>query len=100
MKHLILSADNTPSLYLVPEDVTNNLDKHLKKFWEWMQTNPNAEKYRIDCGNFISICYNESDFIQYLNTWIFPDQPAQLIEAFDEYMDIPEKYKHIQWFNF
>lgn len=50
-----------------------------------------------------SVCYNENDFIEYLNKWIFPDKPSVLIETIgwiSSKADIPEKYKGCKCFNF
>ena len=66
------------------------------------------EKYGIfnhdDCYvDSIGYCYGEHDFIDYLNTWIFPDNPSQLVETLEGVYDIadaPEKYKQCKWFNF
>jgi len=95
MKHLILSADSTPSVYLVPDGVADNLEYFCEKFWQWQQGG----------------CYTEQDFIEYLNEWIFPDTPSQFVEKLDDSNDelwhrlwhlrqLPEKYKDCKWFNF
>jgi len=103
MEHLILSADGLLSVYLVPEKVINNLEKYCNEFWDWMQKSPYADKYRVDIGDSIGLSYNEHDFVEYLNEWVFPDKPSQLVEKLDgvyERNNIPIKYKHCKWFNF
>ncbi|MCL2171367.1 MAG: hypothetical protein FWB71_04380 [Defluviitaleaceae bacterium] len=93
MKYVLLSADNNPSVYLVPDIVADNL-----------------EKYCIDFGNIIRGSFDETDFIRHLNK-IFPDNPPQFIEMLDKvwyeikhrkvsYENVPEKYQNSKWFNF
>ena len=98
MKHIILSADSTPSVYLVPDKVSDNLKDYCNDFWEWMQTSPHAGKYRVDFNGIAGLCYTESDFIEYLNTWVFHDKPCKLIETLHN--GIPQKYKDCVQFNF
>ncbi len=100
MKCVLLSADNNPSVYSVPDVVAKNLRKYCIDFCDkWLRQSPNAKKFRIGGG----VCYNEKDFIEYLNTWISPDEPSVLIENLgwiNSKADIPEKYKDCEWFNF
>ena len=100
MKYVLLSADNSPSVYSVPNEVGDNLRKYCTDFCEkWLHESPHAKKYRKDCA----ICYDEKDFIIYLNKWIFPNMPSIFIETLewiDSNEDIPEKYKGCEWFYF
>jgi len=99
MKNVLLSADNIPSVYLVPDCVADNLKKYCIEFCKWLWKSPNAKKYHIGRG----VCYNEKDFVEYLNKWIFPNEQSKLIETlewFDSPSNIPEKYKGCQRFNF
>jgi len=93
MKYVLLSADNRPSVYLVPDVVADKL-----------------EKYCIDFCNIIRGSFDETDFIKYLNK-IFPDNPPQFIETLNNawyeikrrkvsYENVPEKYQSCKWFNF
>ena len=43
---------------------------------EWLWNAKEASKYRQMVGDEVGVCYNEEDFIEYLNTYIFPDQPS------------------------
>lgn len=100
MKYVLLSADNNPCVYLVPNEVGDNLRKYCIDFCDkWLHMSPHAQKYRIGGG----VCYNEEDFIDYLNKWIFPKMPSVFIETL-EWIDseegIPQKYKGCEWFNF
>jgi len=103
MEYIILSADSAPSVHLVPKDVADNLEKYCKRFWEWMATSPYADKHRVDFDGYLGLCYDEHDFIEYLNKWVFPDTPSKLIEKFDDFCkveDRPDKYRHCKEFNF
>lgn len=100
MKYILLSADNNPSVYSVPDEVADNLRKYCIDFCDkWLRESPHAKKYRIG-GCF---CYNEKDFIEYLNKWIFPNMLSVFVETLewiDSAGDILEKYKGCEWFNF
>ncbi len=68
MKNVILSADGDRVVYSVPDDVADNLDRYCNQFCnEWLHTSPNAKKYRVEDV----VCYNEADFIDYLNKWVY-----------------------------
>ena len=99
MKYILLSADNLPSVYSVPDIVADNLEKYCLEFCEeWLHKSPHAKEYRKDFGGYICACYDERDFIKYLNTWIFPNNPSLFIETLCE--DIPQKYNDCKRFNF
>ncbi len=100
MKYILLSADSETFVYLVPDEVADNLRKYCIEFCnKWLLKSPNAKKYRIKN----SLCYNEVDFIDYLNTWIFPDTPSKFIESIgwvNSKEDIPSEYRECEFFNF
>lgn len=97
MKYVMLSADNNPSVYLVPDIVADNLSEYCMEFCnKWLYESPHAKKYSLGDG----ICYTEKDFIEYLNTWVFPSEQSTLIETIAYDKDIPLKYKCCEWFNF
>ena len=100
MKYVLLSADNNTSVYSVPNEVAGNLRKYCIDFCDkWLHESPHAKKYRVDGG----VCYDEKDFIEYLNRWVFPNIRSVFIETLewiDLREDIPEKYKGCEWFNF
>lgn len=100
MKYVLLSADNNPSVYSVPDEVADDLRKYCIDFCDtWLHNSPHAKRYRVGGG----VCYTEEDFIKYLNEWIYPDEHSVLIETL-EYIQTekekPEKYKDCEWFNF
>ena len=93
MKYVLLSADNHPSVYLVPDAVADNL-----------------EEYCIDFCKIIRGSFDETDFIKHLSK-IFPDSPPQFVETLNRawykikhkkvsYEHVPEKYQNSKWFNF
>lgn len=100
MKTVILSADGDRMAYSVPDIVAEHLDDYCIEFCaRWIWTSPHAKKYRVRGV----VCYDESDFIAYLNRWLFPNEPSELIENlgwidFDK--PLPEKYRDCPQFNF
>jgi len=100
MKEIIISADSDSYLYSVPDIVAENLESYCIEFCgKWLHTNSDAEKFRTKNG----VCYTEADFIDYLNTYIFPEQKSVLICNLgwtDLGKNLPEKYKRIPYFNF
>ena len=99
MKNIVISADGDRKVYSVPDAVADNLTRYCGDFIKWLRNSPNSKKYRIGGA----LCYNEEDFIQYLNTWIFPNQKATLVKnlgwiAFDS--KLPEPYVNCPTFNF
>ena len=100
MKKVILSADGDSVIYSVPDEVADNLEKFCIEFCDkWLHTSPNAKKYRTKQG----VCYNEADFIEYLNKYIFPDQvstPVKNLGWTDLSKNITKEYRDYQYFNF
>ena len=100
MKEIIISADGDSIVYLVPDEVADNLEKYCIEFCgKWMRTSPQAEKYRINGG----YCYNESDFIDYLNKYIFPEKKSVFVKNLgwtDLGDNLPLEYQDYPYFNF
>ena len=100
MKNIILSADGERKVFSVPDKVADNLSEYCIDFCdEWLWSSPDAEKYRTKEG----VCYNEEDFIDYLNTYCFPNEKSSLVEnigRINKGKDIPLKYKNFPRFNF
>lgn len=99
MKYVILSADNNPSVYLVPNIVADNLwDYCTVHFYKWLYQSPVAKKYYKGGG----YCFNETAFIEYLNI-TFPYETSYLIETLGRIKnknDIPERYQNCKRFDF
>lgn len=100
MKNIILSAGNETKVYSVPDEVADNLRKYCIEFCDkWLINSPDAEKYR---KNGV-LCYNESTFIDYLNTYIFPHQESYIVENLgwiDDNSELPPLYANCPQFNF
>lgn len=100
MKNVVISADGERKVYSVPDDVADNLEKYCMEFCDdWIWNSPQAKKYRIGEG----VCYNEDDFIEYLNTYIFLDEKSVLVENLgwiDFDSELPDQYSKCPIFNF
>ena len=100
MREVILSADGDSIVYLVPDDVANDLKKYCISFCDkWMKTSAAAEKYRINGG----FCFTEVDFIDYLNEHVFPDQKSVFVKNLgwtELGQNLPEEYRGYPYFNF
>ena len=100
LKEVILSADGDSVVYSVPDAVANNLESYCNTFCnQWMQTSPAAEKYKIG----VVYCYNEADFIDYLNTYLFPEQKSVFVKSLgwtDLGRRLPAAYSNHPYFNF
>ena len=100
MKKIILSADSDCVVYLVPDIVADNLSEYCIEFCDkWIWSSPDAKQFRKGSG----VCYNETDFIDYLNRYIFPEEKSKLVENLgwtNLGKNIPPKYKDIPYFNF
>lgn len=76
MKRVILSADNDRKVYAVPDRVADDLEEYCLEFCtRWLRTSPHARQYRAYGG----LCYDERDFIDYLNRWVFPEEPSVFV---------------------
>ena len=101
MKNIIISADGDRMVYSVPDIVADNLTEYCIEFCDkWLRTSPHAKKYRFNGG----LCYNERDFIEYLNRFRFPEEQSLFVEnlgpmGLDE-LPVPECYRHWSAFNF
>ncbi|MDE6590184.1 MAG: hypothetical protein K2K53_07565 [Oscillospiraceae bacterium] len=99
MKNVILSADGDYMLYSVPDAVAGQLDEYCMEFCrEWLWKSPHAEKYRKTVRGTVCVCYNEADFIAYLNQWVSPDEQSVLQENLGA--QIPEEYRNSPAFHF
>lgn len=100
MKEVIISADSDSIVYSVPDVVADNLKKYCISFCDkWMKNSPDAKKYRLNGG----YCYNEADFIDYLNEYVFPEQKSIFVKNLgwtDLGKNLPAEYKNHPYFNF
>lgn len=103
MKKGLLSDDGKMKMYLVPDDVADNLQKYCMDFgFDWLLNDPHAQKFRVTTpSGKIGYMFDAQDFIDYLNDFIFPSQKSMLIGEMDFYdYEISKEYKDIPWFNF
>lgn len=99
MKQIILSADGECGLYLVPDEVVENLPKYIGDFRDWMINGAEASKFRQNgC-----LCFTEEDFIEYLNHQVFPATPSVFVKNLgfiNPWEAVPEEYKRCIHYNF
>lgn len=102
MKEVILSHDSEAMLYLVPDDVADHLNRYCNEFaCNWLWNSPHAQKYHKSFNGVDGVMFGAPDFIDYLNEWVFPDQPSSLIRGLGCYdYEIPEEYSDRPQFNF
>lgn len=95
MKEIILSADGPMGLYLVPDEIADNLEKYCMTFCDsWIWGGPESSRFII---NNVAR-YDVDDFIYYLNTYVCPDEKAKFIKTFTS--DVPKQYRCCPYFNF
>lgn len=79
------------------------MEKYCLDFCDnWLYNSPDAEKYRVQMGDEVGVCYDETDFIDYLNKYICNNQ-ATLIEMLTNVYSskkLPEQYRNLPYFNF
>ena len=46
MKEIIISSDGDSMVYLVPDEVADNLKKHCVFFDKWMKKSPNDKRFK------------------------------------------------------
>ena len=100
MKNVILSADGDSIVYAVPDIVAENLREYCIEFCDhWLKTSPDAEQYRLQSG----FSYTETDFIGYLNRFLFPDEQSEFVANIgwtDFGKNLPAEYADCPFFNF
>lgn len=103
MKDVLLSADGAISVFRVPDAVADDLEHYCLEFsCRWLHESPDAAKYRMNRGDTVSVCYNERDFIAYLNEYVCKE-PSVLITTIPNVFcaeDLPEEYTGQPYFNF
>ena len=101
MKYVLLSADGEISVFSVPDKVANNLQKYCLEFCcNWLYQSPEAAKFRVQMGDTVGVCYDEKDFIDYLNSSSKNIRPiATLTDVYGE-ENLPKEYIGLPYFNF
>ena len=103
MKKVLLSADSEISVFSVPDEVADDLERYCLEFCRnWLHKSPDAEKYRVKMGSVIGVCYHEKDFIDYLNQYICSEPSALIATLAGVYGEeqLPEEYIGLPYFNF
>ena len=100
MKKVILGTEQVWSVYEVPDPVAENLEEYCLDFCEnWLYSSPDAARYRT-CGG---LCYDQSDFIDYLNRYVFPEEPSRWIQEVPQGnfpKNLPKEYQKLPCFIF
>lgn len=103
MKNVLLSADSEISVYSVPDEVADDLERYCLEFCcNWLRNSPDAARYRVDLGGVTGVCYTEKDFIAYLNRYVCGRQSelvTTLTGVYDE-DSLPQEYVGLPYFNF
>jgi hypothetical protein len=103
LKNVLLSADSAISVFAVPDEAADNLERYCSEFCcHWLYKSPDAAKYRVKMGNLIGAHYNEKDFIAYLNRHVCSEQSALITTLTGVYCEdeLPEEYAGLPHFNF
>ena len=103
MKNVLLSADSEISVFSVPDEVADNLEKYCLAFCcHWLHESPDAVKYRVNIGDTVGVCYSEKDFINYLNQYICAEESIMITTLTNVYAEnkLPEEYIGLPYFNF
>lgn len=103
MKNVLLSADSEISVFSVPDQVADNLERYCMDFCcDWLHKSPDAAKYRVPMGDTVGVCYSEKDFIDYLNQYICNEQSILIATLTDVYGEeaLPKEYIGLPYFNF
>ena len=105
MKEVILGTDGDSVVYSVPDEVADNFRKYCMEFCSnWIWKSSDAAKYRVaDEYGEVCACYCEADFIEYLNTWVFPGQPSVFVKniGWTQYgRKLPTEYQSYPCFHF
>lgn len=103
MKNVLLSADGEISLFSVPDEVADHLEDYCLEFCcNWLHKSPDAAKYRVKMGGMVGVCFNEKDFIDYLNQYVC-QEPSVWVRALSGVYagdPLPKEYAALPYFNF
>ena len=101
MKEVILSHDSERMLYLVPDEVAEQLDQYCWDFAaNWVWRGPEHKRFRKEFGDgLVGVMFGAPDFIDYLNRYLFAEQRSMLVKRLGCY-ELPEEYKEYPHYNF
>lgn len=99
MARQIDKADNAYAIYMM---VTNLVTVANEFAYNYVWHGEKSGKFLKLCGEQYGAVFDETDFIEYLNTVLYPDKPSKKIKTFqaadDE--DVPEEYRKYPYYNF
>ena len=100
MKNILLSADGDIKIYSVPDIVADNLKHYCLRFIDWVHKNP--DKFLLEDQKVF--CFDETGFIEYLNSRFFPKEPSFYVETTNlaeiRLNEWPKESKKMPYFNF
>lgn len=103
MKKILLNADNEISVFAVPDEVADHLTKYCNEFCcNWLPKSPDATKYHVNVNGMCVMCFDEKDFIDYLNQYIC-DEKSFLVETLTGVYyesDLPKEYIGLPYYGF
>ncbi|MBO7151569.1 MAG: hypothetical protein J6V77_01915, partial [Clostridia bacterium] len=79
MKKVLLGETYSCNVYLVPNEVADNLREYCLKYCTWLSKSPEAESIKRKMGRSPS----DDGFIGYLNKFAFPQYESKLVEELD-----------------
>ena len=102
MKEVLLSHDSKVCIYSVPDEVAEHLQDYCLEFSvNWIWNNPMGAKLLKNINGITCAVYGATDFIEYLNEWVFPNQNSRFIMQLDFYdYETPKEYENYPQFNF
>ena len=103
MKQVLLSADGEISVFSVPDEVADHLDRYCRDFCDgWLRKSPDARKYYRKENGWSGLVYDETDFIDYLNQYVFREKSSLIQTLHGVYgeKDLPAEYADLPYFNF
>lgn len=99
MKKVILGDEYNASIYFVPDEIADNLEKYCCDFCDkWIYLGPEAQKFKASDG----VCYSYKDFISYLNNYVCEREKAFEVEKIGNYniKKSPKEYTYYPCFFF
>ena len=75
MKKVLLGETYSCLVYLVPNEVADNLREHCEKYCLWLSKSPEAKSARKKWRN-----PSDEGFVEYLNKFAFPQYESKFVE--------------------
>ena len=104
MAHIVLSADNRPTLYQAPDAVALHLDKLALQFLDSIRRPGSPFLKQMKDGAtgepVLILCYNEEDFVAWLNRKKQTREMKVTAVAQSESFALPDAWRDYPYFNF